>query len=329
MPLLISNSDVREILSMADAIEAVEESFRQLALGGASMVPRIAVPPPEGPGHSYLRWLMPGTIHQLGIMGIKILVAFSPGTDPPRQGRFIILLFDSTDGALLAQVEGDDINRIRTGAITAVGVKHLARKDCSRLALFGSARYAAMQAVAVCAVSPIRQIRIYSPTPEHRRECAAQVDQMVEAEVRAVDSAEEALDGADIVVTVTNAREPIFSGDLIRPGTHLSVVGSSIPTMREVDEVTLHKSKVVVEHRDQALKEAGDLVIPIAQGTYKAEDIYAEMADVVVGKVAARESDEEITLFKFNGIVIEDIACAGKVYQLAREHGKGVEFTFN
>ena len=328
MALLITDDDVAQLFTMEDAIDVVEEAFLQLSLGGASMVPRIATDPPQEPGHSYLRWLMPGTLHQQGIMGIRLLIASTPGTQPPRRARFVMVLFDSTTGALLGLMENDQMGRIRTGAVTAVGVKHLARKNCTRLALFGSSKYAATQAVGVCAVSPIEQIKIYSPTPEHRQDFATSVEGLVDAEVMAVDSGEEALADADIVVTVTNARNPIFPSDQIQPGMHLSVVGSSIPDMREVDEATLLKSKVVVEFMDQALKEAGDLVIPIARGTYKKEDIYAEMADVVAGKVPGRESDEEITLFKFNGIAIEDIACAGKVYQLAKERGIGVEFSF-
>ena len=273
------------------------------------------------------RWL-PGTLHEQGIMGAKILVASSPGTTPPRPARFIILLFESTSGEMLAMVQGEDISRIRTGAVTAIGIKHLARRDCAKLALFGSSKYAAMQGVGVCAVSAVQEISIFSPNPEHRQSFAKALDSLVPAEVKAARSPEEALSGADIVVTVTNAREPIFSGDLVQPGMHLSVVGSSIPDMREVDEATLHKSKVVVELMDQALKEAGDLVIPISQGTYSRENIYAEMADVVAGKIPGRVSDDEITLFKFNGIAVEDIACAGRVYQLARERGVGAEFNF-
>ncbi len=328
MALLITDAEVAGLLSMEDAIDAVEEAFRLLASGGATMPPRIATTPPDGPGHSYLRWLMPGTLHEQGIMGAKILVASSPGTTPPRPARFIVLLFDSTSGEMLAMVQGEDISRIRTGAVTAVGMKHLARKGSSKLALFGSSKYAAMQGVGVCAVSPVREIAVFSPNPEHRQTFADSLAPLVPAQVMAVGSAEEALSGADIVVTVTNAREPIFSSDLVQPGMHLSVVGSSIPDMREVDEATLHKSKVVVEFMDQALKEAGDLVIPISQGTYSREDIYAEMADVVGGKLPGRVSDDEITLFKFNGIAVEDIACAGRVYHLAKERGVGTEFSF-
>ena len=328
MALLITDAQVVSLLTMEDAIDAVEEAFRLLASGGASMPPRISTSPPAGPGHSYLRWLMPGTLHEQGIMGAKILVASSPGTTPPRPARFIILLFDSTSGEMLAMVQGQDISRIRTGGVTAIGIKHLARKECSKLALFGSSKYAAMQGVGVCAVSPVREISVFSPNPEHRQSFAEALNTLVPAAVKTAGSPEEALSDADIVVTVTNAREPIFSGDLVQPGMHLSVVGSSIPDMREVDEATLHKSKVVVEFMDQALKEAGDLVIPISQGTYIKEDIYAEMADVVGGKVPGRVSDDEITLFKFNGIAVEDIACAGRVYQLAKERGVGTEFSF-
>ena len=323
MPLFLQEEDVRQLLTMEDAIEAVEGAFRLWAEGGASMVPRMASSPPDIPGHFYLRWMMPGTIHELGVMGAKMLIVAAPGTQPPRRGRFIVLLFDSSDGSLLALVEADALSRIRTGAVTAVGTKHLARERSATLGIFGSAGYAPMQAVAVCAVCPIQKIKVYSPTPENRRRFADELEGLLKREVVPVESSREAVVGSDIVVTVSNAVTPVFAGELLEPGTHVTAVGSSIPDHREVDDQTVLRSKIVVEYMEQALKEAGDLVIPISNGVITAQSVYAELAEIVGGKKPGRVSDDEITLFKFNGIAIEDIACALKVYQRARERGMG------
>ena len=326
MALLLTDEEIGQVFTMEDAVQAVEECFRQWALGGASLPPRIAVPPPNSPGHFYLRWLMPGTVHSAGGMGAKLLVSPSPGTPPPARSRFVLLLFDSTDGSILALMQGTALSHIRTGAVTGVGTKYLAREDSRSLAIFGSSKYAAMQAVGVCAVRPIDNIKVYSPNPDHRRSFAKEVERLTKANVLAVDTGAEALTNSDVVVTVTNSREPVFDGNLLEAGIHLSVVGSSIPDQREVDVTTLRRSKVVVEYLDQALKEAGDLVIPIKEGVYSADDVYAEISQVVSGEVPARVSEDEITLFKFNGIAIEDIACALKAYQRAVDHGVGVEF---
>ena len=328
MALLLNEKDVSELLTMEDAIDAVEESFRHWAQGGASMVPRYTMPAPEMPGQYYLRWIMSGTLRMMGVMGAKVLVAASPGTPPPRRGRFLVLLFDPQDGSLLALIEGVALTKIRTGAVTAVGTKYLSRESSATLGIFGSADYASMQAIAVCAVRPIQRIKVYSPTPEHRRRFAQEMERLLEREVIPVDTSRDAVSGSDIIVTVSNAVEPVFQGELLEGGTHINAVGSSIPEHREVDDQTVLRSKIVVEYKDQALKEAGDLVIPINNGVISPRDIYAEIAEVVEGSKPGRVSADEITLFKFNGIAIEDIACGLKVYQRAKELGRGAEVAF-
>ncbi|MBI4200618.1 MAG: ornithine cyclodeaminase family protein [Chloroflexi bacterium] len=326
MALFFSETDVADLLPMEDAIDAVEEGFRHLARGGASMVARLAADPPPFPGHYFLKWLMPGTLDALGVMGMKLILGAAPGTGARREARFQVLLFESQNGSLLAYMDGTELTKIRTGAVTAVGTKYLARPDAQTLGIFGSAQYAPMQAVGVCAVRPIKKIKVYSPTPEHRRRFAQELERLLRREVVAVDSSDQAVKGSDIVVTVTNAREPVFRGELLEEGAHVSAAGSSLPDHREVDDQTVLRSKIVVEHREQALKESGDLAIPIARGVITPDAIHAELKDVVGGGRPGRVSDSEITLLKFNGVAIEDIACALAIYRRATREGKGQEF---
>ena len=326
MALLLSENDVRELLTMEDAIDAVDESFRDWAHGEASMVPRQTMPVPELPGQYYLRWMMSGTLRGMGVMGAKVLVTASPGTPSPRGARFLVLLFSPSDGSMLALIEGSHLTKVRTGAVTGVGTKYLSRESSTTLGIFGSADYALLQAAVVCAVRPIQKIKVYSPTPEHRKKAAQEMERLLEREAVAVDSSRDAVTGSDIIVTVSNAVEPVFNGELLEKGTHISAVGSSIPDHREVDDQTVLRSKIVVEYKEQALKEAGDLVIPINNGVISPQDIYAEIAEIVGGSKPGRVSDDEITLFKFNGIAIEDIACGLTVYQRAKELGRGTQF---
>lgn len=325
MPLLLNDLEVEDLLRMEDAMEVVEEAFRQLAVGGASMVARITTPPPDAPGQYYLRWLMPGTIHSMGVMGAKILVAPSPGDAPGGPTRLMVFLFDSNDGSLLAAMSGRALSTIKTGAVTGVGTKYLARPDSRTLGIIGSTRLAEAQAVAVSIVRSIERIKVYSPTPAHRERCARAIAKTVNVDVTAVDTSDEAVSGSDIVVTATNSKEPVFRGELLEPGTHLNVIGSSLPDHREVDDHTIRSSKIVAEHVEQALMEAGDLVIPIRNGVMTPADVYGEISEIVAGKKPGRESAEEITLFKTNGIAVEDIACAFTVYQRAGAQGIGQE----
>ena len=323
MPLLLTDQDVGQLLTMEDAVDAVEEAFRLWHHGEATMDPRFASTPPNAPGRHFLRWLMPCTIYGLNVMGAKLLISATPGTEPRRPADYAVLLFDARDGSLMALVQGPELSRIRTGAVTAVGTKYLARESSETLGVFGSAEYAPMQLVGVCAVRPIKRVKVFSPTREHRLRFAQDMERLIDREVVPVESSQEAVVDSDIIVTVTNSTTPVFDGAHLRPGTHIAAAGSSIPNHRETDDLTVRRSKIVVEYMDQALREAGDLVIPMNNGVIGQQDIYAEIAEIIGGAKPGRVSDEEITLFKFNGIAIEDVACAMKVYQRAQEKGIG------
>ena len=325
MALLFTDKDVGRLLTMEDAITAVEDVFRQWAQGEASLVPRMVATPPDTPGHYYLRWFMPGAIYGSGVIGAKILIVQTPGTEPRKRGTYSVLLFDSQDASLLAAIEGTTLTKIRTGAVTGAAAKYLARPSSATLGIFGTGAYAPAQVVAICTVLPIQRVKVYSRNPTNRQRFAQELRSLVKCDVTPVDSSQEVVVGSDVVVTVTNSSTPVFDGELLEAGTFISAAGSSNPNNRETDDRTILRSKIVVEYMEQALKEAGDLVIPIGNGVITAQDVYAELAEVIGGKKPGRVSDDEITLFKFNGIAIEDIACALRVYQRAWEQGVGAE----
>ena len=327
MALLFNDKDVYRLLSMDDAIEAVDDAFRLWSNGEASLVPRINTVAPETPGHYYLRWFMPGTIYGRGVIGAKILLVVTPGTKPRKEATYAVLLFDAEDASLLAVIEGSALSKIRTGAVTGVAAKYLARESSSTMGIFGTADYAPDQVLAVCAVRPIQKIKIYSRNSENRLRFANDIKALVGCEVVTMENSEDTVVGSDIVVTVTDSSMPVFDGDLLEPGTFISAAGSSKPDCRETDDRTLLRSKIVVEYIDQAMKEAGDLVIPIADGVITKENIYAQIDEIVAGKKRGRVSEEEIFLFKYNGIAIEDIACALKIYENGRARGESSSFS--
>lgn len=321
--LLLSSRDVLELLTMDEAIDSVEESFRHLAAGLARQEPRLTLTPPATENTAYFRRVMPGLVHGMGVLGLKLLIGSS--SSEPHRVNGIEILFDSHDGSLLAIIqEGSALTKIRTGAVSALGAKYLARSEATRLGIFGVGEFASTQALGICKVRNIRQIKVYSRTKDNRERFARELQDTMKVEVKAAATTEEILKESDIVVTVTNSKSPVFPGELLRDGTHISAVGSSVPTSRELDDITILRSKIVVELFEQTMRESGDLVIPIQNGVIDQEHIHAELADVVTGRKSGRESDSEITLFKFNGIAVEDIACCSRLYQRAIEANAGI-----
>ena len=318
--MLLSASDVLELLTMEDAIDAVESL--SLGYGLARQEPRLTLTPPETRNTAYFRRVMPGLVHGMGVLGTKLLIGSSSSETHRVTG--VEILFDSRDGSLLAIIqEGLSLTKIRTGAVSAFGAKYLARTDAEHLGIFGVGEFAATQAIGICKVRPISRIKVYSRTKDNRERFAQQLQQTLNVDIEAVSSSEEILKDADIVVTVTNSKTPVFRGELLREGVHISAVGSSIPTSRELDDTTILRSKIVVELMEQTVRESGDLVIPMQNGLINQDRIYAELADIVVGRKPGRENNSEITLFKFNGIAVEDIACSSRLYERALETNAG------
>jgi ornithine cyclodeaminase/alanine dehydrogenase-like protein (mu-crystallin family) len=314
MALLLREPEVERLLDMPTALTAVEEVLRQHGLGQAPNQPRRRVHVPDGVLH-----VMAGGMPIWGVMGLKAYTAVRGKV------RFVVLLFSTDTGELLALIEADRLGQIRTGAASGVATKYMARQEAGVVGIFGTGRQASTQLQAVCAVRPIREVRAYSRDPERRRRFCADMEKSLSCTVRPAESPAQVLTGSDIVITITSSKEPVFDGHLVERGQHLNVAGSNMIQKREVDDETIRRAnRIVVDQLEDAQIESGDLVGPVERGITRWDRMH-ELGEVVCGKVPGRDRPDEVTLFKSNGLAIEDVATACKVWERARAEGIGVE----
>lgn len=314
--LYLSEDQVGELLTVPDAILALEDAFARLASGAAHVQPRQRVRVPGG-----LLQVMPAGIAGGTRVGLKVYTTFAT-----TGARFFVLLFDSQGGELRAMMQADRLGQIRTGAASGLATKYMARQDSATLALIGSGWQAQTQLQAICSVVPIRDVRVFSRDARRREVFCAAMAGTVTASLRPAASARAAVEGADIVATITSASEPLFDGSWLQDGAHVNAAGSNQASKREIDQVTVARARrIVVDLRAQAQVECGDLIPVVEAGTLRWEDV-AELSDVVGGRVAGRTHDDDITLFESQGIALEDVAVASLVYERARERGLGTRF---
>lgn len=313
--LYLTEDDVAALLPMATALEAVEDAFRALAEPGpqhAENRPRQRVFVPGGLLHT-----MNASLPPAGVLGLKAYTTFREGN------RFLVLLYSAEDGRLLAIFEADRLGQIRTGAATGVATKYMARQDATTCGIIGTGWQARAQLAAVCAMRPVQHVLAYSRDPEHRRAFATEMSQALGIAVEPADSAEAAVRGRDIVVTITGSREPVLRGAWLAPGTHVNAAGSNRADRREVDVAAVERSRrVAIDSVEQGRMEAGDLLAAVEAGALRWEEV-TELSLIVAGRAPGREAPDEITLFKSLGLAVEDIAVAARVYRRALAEGRG------
>jgi len=315
--LLLNEDDVRGLLTMSAVIEAVEAGFRQLALDEAENIPRTRCRTDRVMLH-----LLSAAAKGVGYLGYKAY------TTSREAARFHVALFDGGTGELLALMEADYLGQVRTGAASGVATKYLARPDASTVGIFGTGKQAKTQIEAVCAVRPVKRVHVYSRSKENRRRFVEQMSVRCNVEMIPVECPELAARGQEIIITATAATEPVLRGEWIDGGAHLNVVGSNYLSKAEIDLAAVQQAaRIVVDSKEQATIEAGDLVPAVEAGVMKWADI-AELGDVIVGKAPGRRTPAEVTLFKSVGLGIEDVVTAGLVYEAAKKKGVGrrVEF---
>ncbi len=310
--LLLSEEDVRQVLTMEMALEAVEEGLRKLALDEAVNIPRAR----SQTDHAMLH-VMSAAAKTLGVMGYKAYATSRKGA------HFLLGLHDGKTGALLALMQADYLGQMRTGAASGIATKYMARPDAVEVGLFGTGKQARTQALAICKVRKVRRLQVYSPNDEHRRRFAQEMAPLCDCEVEPVPRPEMAAEDKDIVITATSSREPVLNGNWIAEGTHLNVIGSNFLGKAEVDAVTVRRCEsIVVDSKDQARLEAGDFVAALEEGSIHWSDVH-ELGQVIVGRYTGRAHPQDVTLFKSLGIAIEDIAVAARVYAKAQAAGVG------
>jgi ornithine cyclodeaminase len=239
-----------------------------------------------------------------------------------------IILVDHATGATLAFMDGRYITEARTGAVSAVSVKHLARPDASVLAILGSGVQARSHLEAIRHVRTLTDVRVWSPSAERREAFAQEMCAETGLRVRAVGSAAAAANGADVIVLATAARVPVVDAADVAAGTHLAAVGACRPDQREMPTALVARARVFVDSRAGAFKEAGDLILPIAEGAFDESHVAGELGDLTLGRVAGRQSHDQITIFKSLGMAVEDVATARLVYDRAKAAGIGQRFSF-
>jgi ornithine cyclodeaminase/alanine dehydrogenase-like protein (mu-crystallin family) len=309
----LSEDDVRRVLTMDMALEAVEQALRKMALDEAQNVPRARVQTDHAMLHT-----MSAAAKSLGAMGAKVYATSRKGS-----AQFHVSLFDGKTGALLCLMQADYLGQMRTGAASGVATKYMALPDSSEVGIFGSGKQARTQLLAVCKVRKVRQATVYSPNEENRRRFAEEMSERSGTEVVAVARPEMAAEKKDVVITATTSREPVLSGHWLAQGAHVNAIGSNFLGKAELDAAVLHRcSLIVVDSKDQARLEAGDFQQALEDGSLHWADV-RELGQVVVGRYPGRKHDQDITLFKSLGIALEDLAVAGRVYARAVAEGLG------
>lgn len=315
MAIFLSSREVMSLFSMKDLIDVIENAYHQMGKGKTTMLPRVSLDTIQS--RRFLR-IVPASLSEMGVAGIK-------ASSPSGKGSFVkvILIFDTTSGDLQAVIESDWIGWLVPGALSAVATKYLAKKDSKVMGIFGSGRQARSQLMAVSCVRNLELVKVYSPQKMHREQYCEEMRKLYPIDIVAVDSPEEAVKGSEIIATTTNSKKPVFDGNLVEPGTHINKIGAHYPDRREVDSVCLQRSKVVADSKVRALKEDGELIIPISEGSLSAEQLYGELGEIIVGKKQGRKNEKEITLFLSGDAAIEYIAVGATAYQRAQEKGIG------
>jgi ornithine cyclodeaminase len=259
-------------------------------------------------------------------IGAKIITVYpgNHGTEfDSHQGA--VLLFDPDNGSLAAMMDATSVTTIRTAAVSGVATRLLARETASTLAILGAGVQAHSHLEAMCAVRPIKTLRVWSRTRENAELLAAAARERLGLDASVAESGQAAVRDAEIVCAATSAREPVLFGDWLSPGTHINAVGASVRAAREIDTETVVRSRLYVDRRESALKEPGDIIIPLEDGDITPDHIVGEIGEIIVGKIPARRDVNEITLFKSLGLAIEDLGAANHVLAEARRLGVGTE----
>jgi len=326
--LVLGRSQVEALIDMDVLIDALAPAMADLSAGRASAPDRIAVLVPEREGFLAA---MPGYAPSTGVLMTKLVSLFprNAGTPLPTH-QAVIVVFDPATGVPSGLLDGTAVTAARTGACSALSARLLAREDATVLAVLGTGVQARSHARAMCRVRPIREVRVAGRDPAKAAALATELSSVLDADVRAVPTYGEALDGAHVAAATTHALEPVVRRPWLTPGVHVTSVGYN-PAGREIDDATIADALVCVESRQAALAPfpagSNDLLMPIRHGVITAEHLHAELGELVSGDKPGRTSPDEITLYKSVGVAVQDAVAAAMVLTAARKQSVGEEIT--
>ena len=320
--LILDSSQIRELLPMSECIELMADALSSLARGEVFQPLRTITRPPDAHG---LLGLMPAyRAGEQGAFGLKAICVFP---ENPAQGKDAhqgaVLLFSRETGELLALMNASEITAIRTAAVSAVATRLLAREDAENLAIIGAGVQARTHLTALACVRPIKQALVACRNIEHAQQLAAEMQSKFSFPIEPVRTNEEAVRGADVIVTATSSLEPVINKDWISPGAHVNAIGTHSPSSREVDSGTMGVARIFADRRESALNEAGDYLLAAKEGVVTPASILAEIGELLIGANSGRNSESEITLFKSLGLAIEDVACADYLFKKATNNNSG------
>jgi ornithine cyclodeaminase/alanine dehydrogenase-like protein (mu-crystallin family) len=328
--LILTADDVRRALPMKEAIEAMKDAYASLSDGTAFAPLRTRLHIPDSDA---LSLFMPAYVHAKDGQALAIKAVSLFPTNPARGLAYIqaaVLVFDPETGQAQALLEGSSLTAIRTGAAGGAGIDMLSRPESKVAAIFGAGAQGRTQLEAVCTARNIETVYIFDP---NREKAGALAEEMrgkgnIPQDVHVASTPQEAVANADIICTATTSTKPVFDDMDLKPGTHISAVGSYTPDMQEVPAKTVVRAKVVVDSYSASLEEAGDILQPMRAGLFDKSHIHAELGEIVLGLKPGRESDEEITCFKSVGVAVQDALAAKVALDNARKMSIGSEVEF-
>jgi ornithine cyclodeaminase len=325
--LILDSAQIRELLPMADCIELMSDALSALARDEVHQPLRTIIRPPNARGLLGLMSAYRGG--ERGAFGLKAICVFPQN---PAQGKDAhqgaVMLFSRETGELLSLMNASEITAIRTAAVSAVATRLLAREDAHELAIIGAGVQARTHLAALASVRSLERVRVAAPNVEHSRRLVEEIQRDVSFPIEAVETNEQAVRGADLIVTATSSLEPVLKREWISAGAHINAIGTHSPGSREIDGATMAAAKIFVDRRESALNESGDYLLAAKEGVIGPENIIGEIGELLTGKKSGRASAREITLFKSLGLAIEDVACAEYLYQEAKAQEVGCWVNF-
>ncbi len=321
MTLILNRIDVASVLNMNDCMDVVETAFAELANGTAVLPLRTNIKPPDG-----LALYMPAYLQGMGALACKVVTVYKNNpvkyNIPTTIGK--VLVQDPATGDVVCIMDGGFLTAVRTGAASGVATKYLARKNNNQIAgIYGSGVQAKMQLWAVAEARQLSKAIVYDLSDDAANDFVNEMSKKLDLEILKAKSPDEVLQ-ADIICAATSSPIPIFDGLKVKEGTHINGIGSHTPNARELDTTIVKRSKFVGDSKEACFSEAGDIIIPVNNGELSESHFYAELGEIITGKKVARSDNQEITLFKSNGLAIQDVATAKLVYDKALEAGIGV-----
>jgi ornithine cyclodeaminase/alanine dehydrogenase-like protein (mu-crystallin family) len=318
--LVLNAREVERLADMPKLVTAVEAGLHEQAAGEVVLPARLNLPN----GRGFFR-MMPTVMNGSGIMGFK---AFHGSV---QEGvRYLIVIYEQASGVLLAMMDAHYLTAARTGATTGVATRFMAARNARRVAVIGSGLEARTNLLGVCAVREVERVAVFSPNPERRTAFAERMNRDLKIEVRAYDTPESCVEGADIVVVATNTTGKgdgiAFRGAWACAGMHINAIGSTMPKLREIDPDSFARAgRIVIDCQTKQIEEeSGDVIDALANGKYDRGKV-VELPEVVAGRQSGRDEDDQITLFKSVGTAVQDVVCGYAVFQEARRLGVGSE----